>query len=187
MVLLLIISNCLINGDFAMTISKKLALFIPLALGIQFAAQAYNVNELTSQTESILKFAQNLRKLTISDAQNIAQWLDAKVMDQYYVHNDDIITIANIINSAELTTESKLTIFCKKMQKEATDKRNEIISNIAAGACFITIMAAIMGSMVFLTKMHKPMYQQEITFTRALADGSTLITLNGQTISLIKK
>lgn len=134
----------------------------------------------------ILKFAQNLRKLTTCDAQSIAQWLDAKVMNQYDVRNDDIIILANIINSAELTIESKLTIFCEKMQKEATDKKNETISNIAAGACCITIMAALMGSMVFLTKMHKPMYRQNI-FTRVLTDGSAFIKSNGGTISLTKE
>lgn len=43
-----------------MNISKKLTLFIPLALGIQFIAQAYDVNELTSQTESYPKICSKL-------------------------------------------------------------------------------------------------------------------------------
>ncbi len=130
-----------------MTISKKLSLMITLVFGVQFVTQANNINEFAHKT-TIVNFTQGLHGCNIAKADIIAQWLNAKVMSNNYVSNDEI-TIANIINNSELTTESKITIFSQTMEKEAIDKKNEAIASIAGSALFITLLT---GGLTLLYK-----------------------------------
>ncbi len=158
-----------------MNTSRKLSLMIIFAFGAQLVTQAYDVDKLADKTENIVEFSQKIRQINNfkinSVAHDVAQWLNEKVMSKYNVQDSEIITITNIINNSELTTESKITIFYETMQKEATDKKNGIIEGIAVGTLIAGIIA---GALTFIFKMNQLAHQpRTIVITKSLFGRTT--------------
>lgn len=162
-----------------MTISKKLALIISLALGMQFIAQANETNALSHTAESlsyekncILKFAQEIHHQNA----NIAQWLNETIMDSY---GADIINIAIIVNNPTLTTESKIAIFLQKIQREEKHNRDQKNSNFAIAAGCAAIFTVFIGSAIcaIIESIQNP-YRLEYSPSKDLVK----LTIRGESI-----
>ncbi len=109
-----------------MTILKKLSVAIVLALGIQSSAGAF-FNATETEKTDILRFAQDIRQQNSIQAQNVAAWLENKVINAH-----DLTTIANIIANNDLSTKSKLTIFSASMKQEISAKKWQTCIDTAA-------------------------------------------------------
>lgn len=103
-----------------MTISKKLTIIITCALGVQFAAEAYNKDSLRTEISQVLDFASELYKQNTPEATKIAEWLNHHIeIDQYdntCLRNQDVIAIATIFIT-NTTIDTKLPILSKIVAK----------------------------------------------------------------------
>jgi hypothetical protein len=115
-----------------MNFSKKLALFIPLVLGIQFSSQAYDAASLKQELQSIASFIQELRQQNSAQAQTLARWLERKVLDASNTTNNDIIAMAIVANKHESKTQSQITTLSKKI-------------SYLIGYAFVTSLAVLAG------------------------------------------
>ena len=108
-----------------MTISKKLSLALTLALGMQFSAGAFtDTNE--ERNSMILVYAQELRNQNNKQAQTVATWLNAQVINQGGFRQAIIEVIAN----PNLTEQSKLTLFTAMMEKQKKDGYLDVCAGI---------------------------------------------------------
>lgn len=131
----------------AMTISKKfskkLALIISLALSMQFTAHAFFADNIKNEKALILNFAQDIRQGNNTQAQAIAKWLDEQAISGSQYHS----TIIDVITDKNLTENTKLTILCETMQREAKENRIHRINTFVNQVCEGILIA---GSICFM-------------------------------------
>jgi hypothetical protein len=133
-----------------MTFLKKLSIIMTLGLGMLFVAQAYDVDALARETTSILNFAQTIRQQNSVKAQNVAQWLEKKVIDtSYQVSDHDIIAIARIAANDTLKTEAKLAILAEQMNQETRSNRYRTFRNATDTIIATTVLTGLSALMIW--------------------------------------
>jgi hypothetical protein len=125
-----------------MTISKKVALLITFALGIQLTAGAF-FNEPQTQKSIILTFAQNLRNHNTSkEALTVAQWLDTQCINgsgSGYYRND----ILEIIQNNDLSEKTKLTLFSSMISQQKRDNIKSFVFDVCGGIVCIGMFGTL--------------------------------------------
>jgi hypothetical protein len=123
-----------------MTIAKKLLIIGLVTFGMHQGTQAHT-NEASDEISQVLDFAQTLQQGNNKDTLKIAEWL--KELAFKYSTQDhmicwlccDILVIAHVINSPQLTMQSKLSALSQKMKIHN-------IKEICCGIALATVCAA---------------------------------------------
>src|SRR5437773_11450019 len=112
-----------------MTILKKLSIAITLTLGMQFSAGALTTETNEDRNSTILVYAQDLHNQNNKQAQTVATWLNAQVINQGGFRQ----AIIEVITNHNLTEPSKLTLFAAMMKKQESDHKRDVIGTICGG------------------------------------------------------
>lgn len=145
-----------------MTLSKKVALLITCALGIQLTANAFFNNPQTPYSAKatkglwdksiILTFAQDLRDHNTSkEARTIAQWLNTQCLNgSRYYHE-----ILEILQNNDLTKQTKLTLFSTMIAEQKKNKIKQFVSDVCGGIICVGTFGLFMWAVVESAK-HVP-------------------------------
>jgi hypothetical protein len=137
-----------------MTISKKLSIIIALALGVQLSSFGL----FTHEKEYIFEFAQDLRANDSAQAQQVALWIDQQILTES-TYSERIL---GLIQSNNLTEESKITLLSELMAQQKRENRNHavqsFVSNVCGGILFAGFTCLFCLAAIEEAKNPKPRY-----------------------------